>query len=74
MGCPKRRLEAAGNPQDRSNTAPLTKDDRMFLVNLADDIGERKNLAQQHPEIVRDLVALRKDYLQSITPDTTSSK
>jgi len=46
-----------GNPRDTSNTAPLGKDDGLFLVNLAKDPGERKNLAGQHPDTVSRLKA-----------------
>ena len=55
-----------GNPQDRSNTAPLTEEDRLFLVNLADDIGERTNVAAQHPNVVAELQQLRQSYLDDI--------
>src|SRR5690606_15523229 len=55
-----------GNPQDRSDTAPLTEDDRLFLVNLADDVGERTNLVRRHPEIVSRLQTLHEDYLADI--------
>ena len=44
-----------GNPLDTSNKAPLTAADRLFLANLADDIGEIHNRAGEHPEIVERL-------------------
>lgn len=44
-----------GNPRDTSNAGPLGPDDNPFLVNLSMDPGERTNLAQRYPEIVRRL-------------------
>ena len=55
-----------GNPTDRSNTAPLGDDDKLFLVNLADDVGERRNVAGQQPEVVERLQSLRNDYLSDV--------
>jgi len=55
-----------GNPRDRSNKAPITKDDRLFLCNLAEDISEMKNLAKQHPEVVARLKALQEKYAKDI--------
>lgn len=47
--------------------AELSKDDRqLFLVNLADDIGESKNVAAEHPEVVEKMLKLRKSYADSI--------
>ncbi len=47
-----------GNPRDTSNKAPLDKNDDRFLVNLADDVTEMKNVAADHPEIVARLTQL----------------
>ncbi len=44
-----------GNPRDTSNKAPITDDDKLFLVNLAEDVTEMKNIADLHPEIVNRL-------------------
>lgn len=55
-----------GNPTDRSNIAPLGDDDQLFLANLADDIGERNNVAKKHPEIVERLQSLHTKYLADI--------
>ena len=55
-----------GNPRDRSDMAPLTKDDSLFLVNLSDDIQEMKNVAQQHPDVVKRLSEAQATYLKSI--------
>ncbi|MEM7145912.1 MAG: sulfatase-like hydrolase/transferase [Verrucomicrobiota bacterium] len=47
--------------------AELTADDKkLFLVNLADDIGETTNLAADHPEIVEKLSALRQQHADDI--------
>jgi arylsulfatase A len=47
-----------GNPRDTSNKAPLGKGDQRFLVNLANDVTEMKNVAADHPEIVARLTQL----------------
>ena len=51
-----------GNPQDTSRKAELTKDDRLFLTNLSDDVSELKNLAGQHPQVVGRLKALHEAW------------
>ena len=52
-----------GNANDRSNTGTLTADDKkLFLTNLRSDIGERTNVADEHPEVVRELLQMRKDF------------
>lgn len=47
-----------GNPRDTSNKAPIGKGDSRFLVNLAEDVSEMKNLAGEHPEVVSRLEKL----------------
>lgn len=44
-----------GNPVDKTNKAPITEEDKLFLVNLEDDPGEMKNLAKKYPEKVSEL-------------------
>ncbi|RMH58787.1 MAG: sulfatase [Bacteroidetes bacterium] len=44
-----------GNPHDPTATVPFTEADRLFLLNLRHDVGERQNLAARHPEIVERL-------------------
>jgi arylsulfatase A len=44
-----------GNPVDKTNKAPLTDDDKIFLVNLETDPGEMTNLAKKYPEKVKQL-------------------
>jgi arylsulfatase A-like enzyme len=56
-----------GNARDTSDTAPLSKDDRqLFLVNLADDPGERTNLAASQPSVVDRLLTIRTEYAASL--------
>ena len=57
-----------GNPRDTSNLAPLTKDDRLFLANLKEDVGERKNLAKEHPEIVSKLQSAHDSWQKELNP------
>ncbi len=42
------------------------KDRRSFLVNLAEDPGERENLAERHPDVVRRLLDLRERFERDI--------
>jgi arylsulfatase A len=51
-----------GNPKDNSHKAELTKDDKLFLVNLGDDITEMTNVAKDHPEVVKRLSAVHDEY------------
>lgn len=55
-----------GNPQDRVSHKPVATKDGLFLVNLRDDISETKNLAEDHPEKLKELVELREAYLKSL--------
>ncbi len=55
-----------GNPQDTSNQAPITKKDRLFLVDLDKDIRERKNQAEVNPEKLKHLKKLHDDWIRSI--------
>lgn len=56
-----------GNPRDTSNQAPLTKEDKLFLVNLSQDIGEKQNLATCNPEKVEHLKQIYERYLKSLS-------
>lgn len=50
-----------------SDAAELTKQDReLFLVNLSEDIGERNNLREKHPDIIKELLAIRAEYEASL--------
>ena len=55
-----------GNPRDTSDTAPLTRDDNPFLVNLDDDPGERRNAAGDNPDVVRRLNALHDHFVSGL--------
>ena len=55
-----------GNPKDTSNKAPLGKDDKLFLVNLADDVTEMKNVAAEHPEVVERLKQLHEQWIREV--------
>ena len=46
------------NPNDTSNKGPLGKDDKLFLVNLAEDATEMTNMAAGHPDQVTRLSRL----------------
>jgi arylsulfatase A-like enzyme len=47
---------------------PRTEHDPPLLFNLADDPGERRNVAAQHPDVVADLVREAASHRQSATP------
>ncbi len=51
-----------GNPKDNSHKAEITKDDKLFLVNLGDDITEMTNIAKDNPEVVERLAAVHDAY------------
>lgn len=55
-----------GNPRDASNKAPLTDDDKLFLVNLEQDVSELENLAPAYPEKVQALLTLHEDWRAAI--------
>lgn len=62
-----------GNPKDRSNKAPLGKEDTLFLANLETDPTEMANLANQYPEVVKRLSALQKKFWTSIQETLTGT-
>ena len=51
-----------GNPRDNSKKGELTKEDRLFLVNLDEDVGEMHNVAADHPDKVQELLKIRERY------------
>ncbi len=55
-----------GNPRDTSQQAPITPQDRLFLVDLAQDPAERNNLAPQHPERVQQMQQLHDEWVQQV--------
>ena len=56
-----------GNPRDTSNKAPIGKTDRLFLVNLAQDVSEMKNLSGQHPAVVERLKRIHDEWWNSVS-------
>ncbi|MEQ9409433.1 MAG: sulfatase-like hydrolase/transferase [Fuerstiella sp.] len=54
------------NPNDTSHLAPVTADDRRFLVNLSESIDERQNLASQHPDMVKELEQLHDAWISDV--------
>ncbi len=55
-----------GNANDRSDGKNRVPVDKLFLANLNQDIGEQKNLADEHPAIVAELQAIRQQHLESM--------
>jgi arylsulfatase A-like enzyme len=55
-----------GNPKDTRNPKSLTSADRLFLVNLAEDISESRNVAAEHPDRVTALKAIHEKYRTAI--------
>ena len=53
-----------GNPRDTSNKAEITEDDKLFLVNLAQDVTEMKNLAKDHPGVVERLKQYHEEWAE----------
>lgn len=49
-----------------ANREYLSGDDATFLVNLAEDISERTNLAQRHADAVQRLMRLHDEWLQEV--------
>lgn len=66
-----------GNVQSSPDPTLTAEDKTLFLSNLASDVGERNNLAGQHPDIVRRLSKLHADWLaaqRSVVPSSSSSQ
>ncbi|MFB3905077.1 MAG: sulfatase-like hydrolase/transferase [Acidobacteriota bacterium] len=55
-----------GNPRDMTDKTSLTEDDKLFLVDLSQDIGEKENRAKRFPEVVARLLKIRQDYLSEL--------
>jgi arylsulfatase A len=55
-----------GNPRDTSDKAPIGKDDHRFLVNLAGDVSEMKNLAADNPDVVKRLEKLHHEWVSEV--------
>ncbi|MBT4409132.1 MAG: sulfatase-like hydrolase/transferase [Bacteroidetes bacterium] len=55
----KGKWKLLGNPNDPSGKFPINGEkDQLFLVNLDNDQSEQYNLAEQHPQIVHELIDL----------------
>lgn len=54
-----------GNPRDSSKRNSELKTP-LFLSNMAQDVGESKNLAEQHPEVVERLLKLHEQYVADV--------
>jgi len=52
-----------GNPKDPTIKSSFDKDDKLFLVNLSKDIGEKKNLRYSHPNHLNRLKAIHNRWL-----------
>ncbi|MFT5465224.1 MAG: arylsulfatase A [Verrucomicrobiales bacterium] len=64
-----------GNGKDLRNPDSLTGDDKkLFLSNLAEDIGETTNLAKERPEILQQLLKLHEEYQSGLVSDHTAIK
>lgn len=55
-----------GNPYDPTRKEAFGKEDAYYLVNLRDDVGERRNVAADHPEIVAHLRELHQAWMKDI--------
>jgi len=55
-----------GNPLDPTDQDSISPEDALFLVNLEDDVGERRNLAREYPQILAGLQKLRAGYLEEL--------
>ena len=55
-----------GNPYDPTKKLSFSEEDKLYLVNLAQDSTESKNLAKQHPEVVSELNQLHKEWIKEI--------
>ncbi len=56
-----------GNPRDTSNKAEITEADKLFLVNLDEDISEMTNIAAQYPKKVEELKALHEEWIEEVS-------
>jgi arylsulfatase A len=63
-----------GEPRDTANQGELTPDDKRFLVNLADDASEMRNLAAENPEVVRRLESLHQRWIESVPSPAAKPK
>ena len=63
------------NGRDQRNPGSLKADDkRLFLSNLAEDIGETTNLAKDQPEVMERLLKLHEEYRASLQASEAALK
>jgi arylsulfatase A-like enzyme len=55
-----------GNPNDNTGAGRLPAQENPFLVNLSKDRSERTNRANEYPDIVKRLLALREAYERDV--------
>jgi len=55
-----------GNPRDTSGGKLSGKDAKLYLVNLSEDIGEKKSVAVEHPDVVRRLQKLHDAWVKEV--------
>ena len=75
MHFPHHYRTMAGKPGGSDGMPPNYSQDSIgfVLYNLREDIGQRKNLAQNHPERVRQMQALLKEIRESGHPELVNS-
>ena len=56
-----------GNPRDTSEDAKDVKLGKLFLVNLKEDVGERRNVVSANPKIVERLQRLHDEWASQLS-------
>jgi len=56
-----------GNPNDTSRRAPITANDRRFLVDLSSDVAESHNVAADNADVVDRLERMHDAWLKDVT-------
>ncbi|WP_163379259.1 sulfatase-like hydrolase/transferase [Cyclobacterium sp. SYSU L10401] len=56
-----------GNPNDPTGNLNFGAADKLYLVNLEEDVTEAENLAADHPEILKELHQLYKNWVNPFT-------
>ena len=54
------------SPRDHNRPEGREPSGKLFLANMAEDPGESKNLAKDHPEVVARLTRLKKTFADEI--------
>ena len=55
-----------GNPRDPTVPSPLSKDNKLFLVNLSNDASEQNNLRNTHPDQLNRLKAIHNRWIADL--------